>query len=75
MTVQQRTDSLGTWESTNGVTWRLVEASDALAQLRATPQPEPDPDPVTARLDELEARLVEVRQVAERAEAAASRRP
>ena len=58
-----RTDGNGTWESEDGITWLLIEPSEAfVAQLAADPQPAPQPaaevvaaqaisDEITIRLD------------------------
>jgi hypothetical protein len=59
----ERTDSNGTWESDDGVTWMLVTPSAAFyAQQAADPEPAPQPAPevvaaqaisteITVRLD------------------------
>lgn len=59
----ERTDTNGTWESEDGITWLLVTPSEAfIAQLAADPQPAPQPtaevvaaqaisDEITVRLD------------------------
>ena len=59
----ERTDANGLWESEDGITWLLVQPSEAfIAQLAADPQPEPQPSPevhaaqtisdeITVRLD------------------------
>ena len=61
--MMNRTDGNGTWESEDGITWLLIEPSEAfVAQLAADPQPAPQPaaevvaaqaisDEITIRLD------------------------
>ena len=61
--MMNRTDDNGQWESEDGITWLLIEPSEAfVAQLAADPQPAPQPaaevvaaqaisDEITIRLD------------------------
>ena len=58
----ERTDNNGLWESEDGMTWLLVEPSEAFhAQLAADPQPAPQPAPevvaAQAISDEITVRL------------------
>jgi len=58
MSVMQRTNADGVWESSDGGTsWVLIEPSEEFLNRPEPPLPEPAPDPVT----QLEAEVAELR--------------